>query len=119
MIDHSTDHESPGLDAALLPTEDEVRHYERTGWYISRPILPHALLDATRTAIDDHHHGRRDHKLPRPAKFSDWKAGDGDGVRNNEFCSLQNDGVKALVMQPIIGAIAARLARARGDPPVR
>ena len=34
------------------------------------------------------------------------------GVRNNEFCSLQNDGVKALVMQPIIGAIAARLARA-------
>ena len=37
----------------------------------------------------------------------------GDGVRNNEFCSLQTDGVRELALQPLIGAIAARLARTR------
>lgn len=56
--------------------------------------------------------GRRDRSLPRAAKFTDWRPGDGDGVRNNEFCSLQNDTVRELVMLPVLGAIAACLARA-------
>lgn len=95
----------------LLPTEEDVLRYERNGWHISPQIVPHALLDSVRLAIDAHHAGKRDRRLPRPAKFSDWRPGDGDGVRNNEFCSLQNDGVRALVMLPMLGAIAARLAR--------
>jgi hypothetical protein len=99
------------VGAAPLPTEEDVVRYERNGWYISPEIVPHALLDSVREAIDAHHAGRRDRQLPRPAKFSDWRPGDGDGVRNNEFCSLQNDGVRALVMLPVLGAIAARLAR--------
>ena len=53
---------------------------------------------------------RRDRGVPRRqlatdtaaagAKYSDWRPGDGDGVRNNEFCSLQSDGVRELVMLP-------------------
>ncbi len=99
------------IDSALLPDEADVERYERNGWYIAPKVLPHDLLDRTRAAIEAHHAGRRDRVLRRTAKFSDWKPGDGDGVRNNEFCSLQNDGVRELVMQPILGAIAARLAR--------
>jgi ectoine hydroxylase-related dioxygenase (phytanoyl-CoA dioxygenase family) len=102
------------FDESLLPTEEEVVGYETNGWYISRPVVPHALLDKVRDAIEAHHAGRRDRALPRKARFSDWRPGDGDGVRNNEFCSLQNDGVAALVMYPVIGAIAARLARSPG-----
>lgn len=100
------------LDADRLPSEGDVAAYERNGWYMSQQVIPLDLLDRTRVAIEEHQKGRRDRKLARPAKFSDWKPGDGDGVRNNEFCSLQNDGVKELVMLPIVGAIAARLARA-------
>jgi hypothetical protein len=99
------------IDPEQLPTEDDVLRYEKTGWYVSQKVLPDALLDRARVAIEAHQQGHRDRTLARKAKYSDWKPGDGDGVRNNEFCSLQNDGVRELVMQPIIGAIASRLAR--------
>ena len=93
-----------------LPDEAALRDYERRGWHVCPPLIPHELLDAASEAIEAHHGGRRDRSLPRPARFSDWREGDGDGVRNNEFCSLQNDGVRALVHHPAIAAIAARLA---------
>lgn len=99
-------------DADLLPSEEDVRRYERDGWYISPPVIPHDLLDRVQLAIEAHHKGHRDRTLTTSAKFSDWKPGDGDGVRNNEFCSLQNFGVRELVAFPLVGAIAARLARA-------
>lgn len=105
-------HTSEDVDEALLPTEEDVARYEAMGWYMSQQIIPHSLLDEVRSAIEAHQLGRRDRALPRTAKFSDWRPGDGDGVRNNEFCSLQNDTVSKLVMLPVLGAIAARLARA-------
>lgn len=107
----SAEHAKAKLDASLLPSDEDVDRYEQLGWYISQQVIPHDLLDATRVAIEEHHLGRRDRKLSGAANFSDWKTGDGDGVRNNEFCSLQNDGVKALVTLPVVGAIAAKLAR--------
>jgi hypothetical protein len=99
-------------DMDLLPDDADLERYERNGWYISPPVIPHAVLDRARVAIEAHHEGHRDRPLKRTAKFSDWRPGDGDGVRNNEFCSLQNFGVRDLVALPILGAIAARLARA-------
>ena len=98
------------IDPSCLPSEDDVCRYEETGYYVTKAVVPHDLLDRCAVAIAEHHRGRRDHELPK-ARYTDWKPGDGDGVRNNEFCSLQNDGVKELAMFPVIGAIAARLAR--------
>lgn len=97
--------------SATLPDETAVVDYERRGWHVSPPVLPHALLDSVRAAIEAHHAGHRDRALARTARFSDWRQGDGEGVRNNEFCSLRNDGVRPLVHHPAIAAIAARLAR--------
>lgn len=99
------------VDLSLLPTEEDVLRYEKSGWYIAPKLLPDALLDRCANAIAEHQAGRRDHRLPEGAKYSDWKPGDGNGIRNNEFCSLQNDGVRELAMYPLIGAIAARLSR--------
>ena len=93
------------------PDEAAIEDYERRGWHVAAPVLPHALLDRTRSAIEAHHAGHRDRTLPREARFSDWREGDGDGVRNNEFCSLQNDAVAELVRHPGIAGIAARLMR--------
>lgn len=101
-----------GVDESLMPTDEDAARYEALGWYRSQQIVPHSLLDEVRSAIEAHQMGKRDRALPRTAKFSDWRPGDGDGVRNNEFCSLQNDKVRDLVMLPVLGAIAARLARA-------
>lgn len=102
---------TPDLDPALLPSETDVAAYEARGWHHSPRILPDALIDATREAIERHQNSHRDRPLPRPAQFSDWQPGDGDGVRNNEFCSIQNDAVRALLTLPILGATMARLMR--------
>lgn len=107
--------ETPSLsdivDVDVLPDESDVTRYEELGWYKSPPIIAPSFLDEVREAIMAHQRGHRDRALPRLAKFSDWRPGDGDGVRNNEFCSLQNDTVRKLVTLPVLGAIAARLAR--------
>lgn len=102
----------------FLPTEDEVRSYEELGYYIAPECLAHELLDRVRVAMAEHQAGHRDRVLTAgDARFADWTAKDGEAVvRNNEFCSLQNDTVRELVMTPVIGAIAARLAR---SPAVR
>ena len=94
-----------------LPTEDEIRRYEDLGFHIAPPVIPHELLDAVRDRVEPIQSGERDRTLDADARFSDWRPGDADVVRNNEFCSLQNDVVRDLVRLPIIGAIAARLAR--------
>ena len=94
-----------------LPDESAVADYERRGWHVTPPVLPHALLDSARAAVEAHHAGHRDRTLAREARFSDWREGDGEGVRNNEFCSLQNEGLRPLVRHPALAAIAARLAR--------
>ena len=95
----------------LLPGEADVRSYEEHGWYKSPVILSEEQLDTARCAADDHQRGHRERPLPRRARFSDWTPGDGDGVRNNEFVSLQNDTFRLLSLNRTIGAIAARLAR--------
>ena len=101
------------FDAAseVLPTDEDVRRYEERGYYLSAPVMPNSLLDAVRDMIEPYQAGERDRPLPAGAKFSDWKPGDKTAVRNNEFCSLQSDVVRGLVMFPLLGAIAARLAR--------
>lgn len=99
------------IAAECLPTEEEVQSYQQRGWFVCPQIFPEQLLDSTRLSIEAHHRGHRDRRLPVSSGFCDWRPGDGNGVRNNEFCSLQNDGVRALAQQTILGAIAARLAR--------
>ncbi len=99
------------IDESLLPSDADVARYEAQGWHVTGPLFDDDLLDAVRDAIDAHHAGHRDHALPGNARYSDWQASDGQGVRNNEFCSLQNDAIRALAWHPLLGAIAARLAR--------
>lgn len=97
------------LDA--LPTEKDITFYEEHGWFVTPKVLNDEVISAAILAAESYHDGKRDRTLSVTSGYSDWKPGDGDGVRNNEFVSLQNDTFRDFVMQPIIGAIAARLAR--------
>ena len=99
-------------ELALLPTEEDVLFYEEHGWYISKKVLSDEIIDEAIRGSDRFYNGERDGQLPVDTGYSNWKPEDGyDIVRNNEFVSLQNRELKKLVMQPIIGAIASRLAR--------
>ena len=103
------DANSPGQ----LTAEDDVAFYEQHGWYISPRVLSDAELDRAQAGIEAFYAGARDATLPVADGYSDWRPADGDGLRNNEFVSLQKREVLALIRVPAIGAIAARLARTR------
>ena len=95
----------------LLPTEADVCFYEEHGWYISPPVISEAAIDLAIAGSQAFYRGERDDTIPFDTGYSNWQPEDGDIVRNNEFVSLQKKELKQLALQPIIGAIAARLAR--------
>lgn len=98
---------------ALLPSEEDVTFYEEHGWYISKKVLSDELIEAAILGSESYYRGERDTPLPVSSGYTDWKPEHGNIVRNNEFVSLQNRQLRQLALQPIIGAIAARLARTR------
>ena len=99
---------------ALLPTEEDIAFYEEHGWYISKKVLSDEIIEEAILASERFYQGERDAELPVNSGFSNWKPEDGyDIVRNNELVSWQNKQLRKLVLQPIIGAIAARLARTK------
>ncbi|MEL6578794.1 MAG: phytanoyl-CoA dioxygenase family protein, partial [Cyanobacteria bacterium J06621_12] len=96
---------------ALLPTEEDVCFYQEHGWYISPPIIDESVIDQAIAGSQAFYRGVRDSFLPVKSGYSNWQPEDGDVIRNNEFVSLQKKELKQLALQPVIGAIAARLAR--------
>ncbi|MEM7757794.1 MAG: phytanoyl-CoA dioxygenase family protein [Cyanobacteria bacterium P01_A01_bin.40] len=96
---------------ALLPSEEDVCFYEEHGWYISPPVIAEAAIDIAIAGSQAFYRGEKDADLPFASGYSNWQPTDGDIIRNNEFVSLQKKELKQLALQPIIGAIAARLAR--------
>jgi Phytanoyl-CoA dioxygenase (PhyH) len=96
---------------ALLPTASDIAFYEAHGWYISAPIIPDDMINQAIVGSERFYNGERDATLPVSEGFSNWKPGDTSAIRNNEFVSLQNLELRQLALQPVIGAIAARLAR--------
>lgn len=98
---------------ALLPSEEDVAFYEEHGWYVSKKVIPDEIIDEAVLGSERYYRGERDMPLPVSSGYSDWKPEDGDIVRNNEYVSLQNKQLRQIALQPIIGAIAARLARTK------
>lgn len=103
---------SPDL-VALLPGPADVAAYREHGWYIAPKVLSDAVLDGALEGARRHWAGERDWKLPISDGFTDWKPGDPDAIRIGEIVALQNQEIRRLVEEPIIGAIAARLAGTR------
>ena len=97
--------------AAALPSEDDIAFYELHGWYVSDVVVPETVLDAAAAGVEQFYRGERDQPLLVAGQFRDWQADHDAKIRNNEFVSLQSRAIDSLVRQPIIGAIAARLAR--------
>lgn len=99
---------------ALLPTDEDVAFYEEHGWYISKKVLSEEIIEQAIAGSEKLYRGERDAPLSVSSGYSNWKPEDGyNVVRNNEFVSLQNRQLRQLALQPIIGAIAAKLAKTK------
>jgi ectoine hydroxylase-related dioxygenase (phytanoyl-CoA dioxygenase family) len=102
-----------GKVETLLPSEQNVAFYEAHGWYVSQKVIPDSIIDEALQGSERFYAGERDAALPVTTGFCDWKPEHGDTIRNNEFISLRSVQIRQLALQPVIGQIAARLARAR------
>tara|TARA_R110001592_G_scaffold17115_4_gene72465 strand:+ start:4133 stop:5026 length:894 start_codon:yes stop_codon:yes gene_type:complete len=93
-----------------LPTEKEILEYERHGWYISKKILPDTLLDNAILGVSEFYNGKRDFPFATTQSIAQ-STGSEKELRNDEFVSLQKKEFQKIIFQPLISAIAAKLAR--------
>ncbi|MCA9230922.1 MAG: phytanoyl-CoA dioxygenase family protein [Planctomycetales bacterium] len=100
---------SPAM-ANLLPSCSDVAFYREHGWFVAPQVLDDDLIDEALVGAEQFYRGERDSELPQTGGFRDWKEQDGGPLRNSEFVSLQNHRIARLIREPIVGAIAAKLA---------
>ena len=80
---------------------EAVAFYQEHGWLVTPDVLDYGALDDEMFGLEQHWAGHRDHALPGAGKHcADWMPGDGDGTRNNEYISLQNNLVSRLAWSP-------------------
>ena len=91
----------------LLPSDEDVAFYREHGYYKSKKIFTDEEIDTALEGSERYYRGERDASLPH--KVNGWRPEDGNVLRKNDFASLQNRELTALVRKPILGAIAARL----------
>ncbi|WP_410809105.1 phytanoyl-CoA dioxygenase family protein [Micromonospora sp. 067-2] len=111
----TTGHEATltAQEQALLPSDDDVRHYVEHGWYLSGKLFTDDEVDALAAATQRYYGGERDRRLPvRPPKLAYWEQSKGPVQRHNDYVHHEHDGLGAILRKPLIGAVAARLAQA-------
>jgi hypothetical protein len=100
--------------ATFPVSESNIDFYQEHGWCISPQRVEETLLDQALAGLERHWSGHRDHVLEGAGThFVDWMPGAGQGTRNNEYISLQNDSIRGLALAPVIGAVAGALAQAK------
>ncbi|MFD6223961.1 phytanoyl-CoA dioxygenase family protein [Nocardia asteroides] len=104
--------ELSSAEEKLLPTDSDVEFYQEHGWFVTPRLFTDDEVDAASAALAMHQNGERDRKLPVALdEMDDWTVGSAHQVRFNDHVALTSDRLGSFMLQPIIGAIAARLAR--------
>ncbi len=97
-------------DVNALTVED-IEHYDQHGWLITPPILDCELLDNAKHAALGLYEGEVDNMLPIEGGYLNWRREQGEGLRINDYASLQLDAIEDLILSPAIGAYAASLMK--------
>ena len=97
----------------LLPSEEDILLYEKTGWYISPIVLPDELLEVAVGATHSFYKGEVDFRHPEIAGPANDVFDGKKALINNEFVSLQKKEIKNIVRHPMVAAIGAKLSRTK------
>ncbi len=98
---------------ALLPTDEDVEHYAEHGWYLTGKVFTDAEIDELVEASERYYAGERSRTLPaRPPRLAYWSPDKGDVQRHNDYVHYESDPIARVLLNPVVGAIAARLANA-------
>jgi ectoine hydroxylase-related dioxygenase (phytanoyl-CoA dioxygenase family) len=100
-------------ERSLLPSDSDVEFYAEHGWYLTKKLFTDGEVDELVAASERYYAGERDRKLPlRPPKLAYWDPSQGSVQRHNDYVHYEHDGLARLLRKPLIGAVAATLARA-------
>jgi ectoine hydroxylase-related dioxygenase (phytanoyl-CoA dioxygenase family) len=100
-------------ERSLLPSESDVEFYAEHGWYLSKKLFTDAEVGELVAASERYYAGERDRALPlRPPKLAYWDPSQGDVQRHNDYVHYEHDDLARLLRKPLVGAVAAALARA-------
>ena len=99
--------------SALLPTAQDVEFYAEHGWWLSPRIFSEEEIAEALRGVERQYAGERDWDPPGTlASYLDWSPEKADdGLRMNNYIALQQRGIRALALSPLLGATAARLAQ--------
>jgi hypothetical protein len=100
-------------ELALLPSDDDVEHYARHGWYLTKKLFTDDEVDELVAASERFYAGERSRTLPlRPPRLAYWEPSHGDVQRHHDYVHYESDPIARILRKPLIGAVAARLAKA-------
>jgi hypothetical protein len=97
------------MDIYWLPDQNQIRFFREHGWLITPKILPNSLIDDAIYGVKRLYAGEKDSRLPLSGGYLDWQPVHGDGIRINDYVSLQNQEIAALVHWEHLAKIAASL----------
>jgi len=97
----------------LLPSAGDVEFYEDHGWWISPKIFSDEQMDRALEGAERYYVGHRDGELPaRIKRYLGWDPDEADHrLTKDDYIVQQSASIRAIGLAPILGAIAARLAR--------
>lgn len=99
-------------ELALLPTDEDVAFFAEHGWYLSGKLFSDDEVDELLAATDRYYAGERDRLLPvRPPRLAYWTPEHGNVQRHNDYVHYESNAIASVLLKPLIGAVAARLAR--------
>ena len=96
-----------------FPSADDIQHFENYGYVISPPFLPSTLIEAALYGAERIYAGERDWMMPVSAGFLDWRPEHPEGLRINDYASLQCKEINDLVTYPSLGRAFAALLGAK------
>jgi hypothetical protein len=99
-------------ERSLLPSDSDIESYAAHGWYLSKKLFTDDEIDELHEATERYYAGERDRTLPvRPPKLAYWDPSKGDVQRHNDYVHYEHGGIARLLRKPLVGAVAAALAR--------
>jgi len=101
---------SESADPNQFPTLADIEHFDRHGYVVSPPIIPDELIAEANYGVNRYYAGERDWPLPISGGYLDWRPEHGDGLRINDYVSLQNRELRELVMFEVLGRAFSALS---------
>jgi hypothetical protein len=97
----------------MLPSPSDVDFYDDHGWWVSPELFADAEIDAALEGSRRYYAGHRDWELPAAVnRYLNWTADrGGDRLSKDDYVVLQSASLRAIGLAPLLGEVAARLAR--------